>query len=178
MNGGMKQTLSLALAFTLALGLSACGGGGGGGGGTSAFTPVAGSSSTTSDVLSLLADPSSTATNLVLDLSLTNPSVTGTEALSADLTFDSNWMTFTGMTVDANQNGGGTVAAAVDQGDPNRIVIAATKVKAGAVGKLNFTTSGSGNSTQMAFQSAIYVNASGQAIPGTLITGLGGTAAN
>ena len=174
MNGGMKQSWSLALALALALGLSACGGGGGAGSGSSAFTPAAGSGG--NDVLSLLADPSSTATNLVLDLSLANATVTGTEALSADLTFDSTWMTFTGMTVDANQNG--TVAAAVDQADPNRIVIAATKVQPNAVGKLSFTTSGSGHSTAMTFQSALYVDAAGQAIPGKLITGQGGTATN
>ncbi len=177
MNRGIMKVAVTALAMGLTMGLTACGGGGGGGGNTG--TVLSSSTDVTAGLVALTKSVAeSSASRQVFDLSLgkTPASPAGTLAMSTDLTFDSTWMTFDSFVPDAAQTG--TVVAAVDQSDPNRLVLAVTDMQSGALGKLSFITTGASHSTLVDFKSTSYIDASGQAMPTIPLTGTGGTASN
>ncbi|MBI5136676.1 MAG: hypothetical protein HZA24_04975 [Nitrospirae bacterium] len=183
MRDNLKRVLT---ATALSLALAACGGGGGGTTTSNvAFTPAGAVGS--SNLLSVVFDPAASTQNvLVLDLVLSSVEgtldLTTTQAgVAADLTYDSSWMTFDGITV--NGANATQVAAATDQGAANTLVIGLTDVQGNAgsttLAKLSFTIDGTqANNAVLALDNLAFVGTTGALLSTHAMNGAAGTVTN
>lgn len=168
------------LGLVLSTILTACGGGGGAAGDPSDATFVPGGNVGTDNLLSAILDASaSTSSSLVFILNLSAVGsgldlATTVAGISADLTYDSSWMTFSSITTST-----GYAAAAPDQGNANKLVIGVTDVAAGTVAVLHFDidTAVIHNAT-LSLDNLAFLGPTGTIMPKYPMTANGGTVTN
>ena len=127
-------------------------------------------------VLALALNSAESRTDLaVLDLVGTNLDTVDASGISADLQFDSTWMSFMGFEIDS---GSIRVELATPlEVDPKTLVIGVhgLKVQNGHLGKIKFHLAGTGQSAQLAFTSLTYIDSNSNLLSNPAMTGRGGT---
>ena len=178
-----KKTIFAGMFLFSFFGLWGCGGGGSSTSSTPtpviAFSPAS-TGGATSDLLTLsLNIAASTASLAVIDLNGTNLNTSSAYGISADLKFDSTWMTFSSFTPDATN---ATTAIVLPlETDPNTLVIGLYKVKnpSGHLGTFRFNLNPTGKTAPLVFvSSSTYIGTLGSVLASPALKGFGGTLNN
>ena len=175
-----RVALGLIITAALTISLTACGGGGGGATANPSDASYAPGGTSGANLLSVVLDTSaSTQTSLAFILSLSAVDsgldlATTVAGVSADLTYDSSWMTFSSITTSS-----GYAAAAQDQNNANKLVLGVTDVAAGTVAVLNFDidTAATHNAT-LSMDNLAFLGPSGTIMPKHPMTANAGTVTN
>ncbi|MBI1824606.1 MAG: hypothetical protein HYR80_10905 [Nitrospirae bacterium] len=161
--------------------LAGCGGGGSSSSAppcTICFTSASGSGN---NLFTLSLNGASTSSTAVFDLNLSGLNTNMANGISADLTFDSSWMTFASFTPDTGTNGISHGVLSVLESDPNTLVIGLYKFKGtpAHLGTLPFNLTSTGRTATLAFSPATtYIGSAAHLLPSPHLMALGGVLKN